>query len=328
LNKNTLLLSQSEVSQLVTIDEVIDTVEEVFKAHGRREVVMPAKITLDLKRMGIESWTNAMPAYIKPLNAAGIKWAGGYINNSSKGLPYIFATIILQDPETGQQISIMDGAYITNLRTGAVAGLCAKYFARSNATKVAIIGGGTQARTSLDAMTRLLQIQEVWVYDKLPVAAEQYATDMSLAHNLHVTVARTAQDAVEGADIIVTATPSDEPIVQFKWIKKGSVSISLGSYQEFDDQTPLASDKVYVDSWDQCQHRGELAHLVGTGAFTRENLYGEIGDYLVGQVAGRESDSETILVVPIGLGSLDIAIGKRVYDKARSLNSGMYVSIV
>ena len=323
----TLLLSQQEIQSILSMDEVITTVEEVFRAHGNREVVMPAKITLDLKQMGIDSWTNAMPAYVKPLDAAGIKWAGGYINNRKIGLPYVVATIILQNPWTGIQMAIMDGAHITNLRTGAVAGVVAKHFARRGASKVAIIGAGTQGRTSLDALTRLMKITEVFAYDRYPEAARKYASEMSELHKIPVTAVSNAEEAVRGADIIITATPSNEPIVKYEWLAKGSVSISLGSYQEFDDEAPLKCDKVYVDSWSQCQHRGELVHLVEKGLFTDKNLTGEIGDVFVGKVKGRESDSETIMTVPIGLGSHDIAIAKKVYDKAVSLGKGTYFEL-
>lgn len=322
--RKTLLLSQSDIQQILDMDEVLSTVDEVFRYHGNGQVIMPAKITLDLNEVGINSWTNAMPAYVRPLGASGIKWAGGYIDNPKAGLPYVVATIIIQDPYTGIQLSVMDGEYITNLRTGAVAGVVAKYFAREGASSVAIIGAGAQARTALEATVKLVSVREVRAYDIVPEIAARFAADMALAWGVTASPAETVEEAVRGADIVVTATPADEPLVRFAWLKKGSVSISLGSYQEFDEDTPLKADKVYVDSWAQCMHRGELMHIVHKGLFTEKNLTGEIGDAIVGRIPGRVRDDETILVVPIGLGSLDVAIGRKVYDKALQIGKGSY----
>lgn len=320
----TMLLSQSEIEELLTMDEVIETVEEVFTAHGNNQVVMPAKITLDLSGMGKTAWTNAMPAYIAPLGASGIKWAGGYIDNREKNMPYVVATIILQDPDTGIQLAVMDGAHITNLRTGAAAAAVAKKFCAKGASKVAIIGAGVQGRTSLWALTRLMEVGEVRAFDKYPDVAKKYAKEMSESFGLKVIAAATAKEAVVGADIIITATQANEPIVKREWLKKGSVSVSLGSYQEFDDDCSLRVDKVFVDSWAQCSHRGELAHLVEEGKFDADRLTGEIGEVFAGKIPGRTSDDETIMTVPIGLGSLDLAIGYKVYQKALKTGTRRY----
>lgn len=320
----TMLLSQSEIAELLTMDEVIQTVEEVFTAHGNNQVIMPAKITLDLSKMGKTAWTNAMPAYIAPLGASGIKWAGGYIDNRKKNMPYVVATIILQDPDTGIQLAVMDGAHITNLRTGAAAAVVAKRFCRKGASRVAIIGAGVQGRTSVWALTRLMKVGDVRAYDKYPEASAKYASEISAQFGLKVTAVGTAEEAVVDADIVITATQANEPIVKREWLKKGSVSVSLGSYQEFDDDCSLKVDRVFVDSWDQCSHRGELAHLVEQGRFSKDLLTGEIGDVFAGKIKGRTSDDETIMTVPIGLGSLDLAIAKRVYEKALKTGTRRY----
>ena len=154
--------------------------------------------------------------------------------------------------------------------------------------------------------------------------AEEYASQMSVSHGLKIIATKTAKEAVLGADIVITATQADHPIVRREWLSRGSVSVSLGSYQEFDDASSLEVDKVYVDSWEQCAHRGELARLVSRGLFTKDHLTGEIGDVMVGKVDGRTSDDEVIMTVPIGLGSLDIAIGRKVYDKAKNSAIGSY----
>lgn len=309
----TILISRDQIKKVLDVNMAIQTVDEVFKAHGNKEVIMPAKITLDLSPMGIEAWTNAMPAYYRPLNAAGVKWTGGHANNYRKGLPYGMATIILQDPETGVLLAVMDAFYIENLRTGSVAAVCAKYLANIGSEVVAIIGAGQQGRTSLEAISQVFSVKEARAYDLKPEASEQYAQEMKAVIGAKVLPVSNPKDAVTNADIIVTATQGDEPIVRDEWLKPGALSISLGSWQEFDEESILRADKVLVDSWEQCTHRGELAKLVAKGAFTHKMLYGEIGEVAAGLKPARTSAIEKIMAVPIGLGTHDIAIACKVY---------------
>ena len=310
----TALISRGQIEKALDMDMVIRTVDEVFKAHGNKEAILPAKITLDLSPMGVAAFSNAMPAYVHTLKVAGIKWAGGYPNNPKKNLGYLMATIILQDPETGVPLAVMDGIHITNLRTGAVAGICSKYLAHPKPEVVAIIGAGQQGRTSLTAISRLIRLREVRAYDLRPEASKDYAKEMETATGLRVLPVSHPKDAVESADIVVTATHADEPVVLNQWLKPGVLSISLGSYQEFDEESVLRADKVLVDNWEQCAHRGELKKLAAQGRFKQEIVYGEIGEVAAGLKPGRNSPMERIMAIPIGLGTHDVAVGYKVYE--------------
>jgi len=310
----TALLSRGQIEKVLDMDMVIQTVDEVFKAHGNKEAVLPAKISLDLSPMGIQAFSNAMPAYVHALKAAGIKWVGGFPNNPRKNLGYLMATIILQDPETGIPLAVMDGVHITNLRTGAVAGVCAKYLANPSSDVMAIIGAGQQGRTSLIAMSRLFRLREARAYDLRPEVSEGYAQEMEASTGVKVLPVTHPRDAVEDADIVVTATHGDEPIVRNEWLKPGVLSISLGTYQEFDEESVLQADKVLVDNWEQCSHRGELKKLVARGRFKQEMVYAEIGEVAAGLKPGRNSPTEKIMAIPIGLGTHDIAVGYKAYE--------------
>jgi ornithine cyclodeaminase/alanine dehydrogenase len=310
----TALLSKGQIEKVLDMDMVIQTVDEVFKAHGNKETVLPAKISLDLSPMGIQAFSNAMPAYVHPLKAAGIKWAGGFPNNPKKNLGYIMATIILQDPETGIPLAVMDGVHITNIRTGAVAGICAKYLANPGSEVVAIVGAGQQGRTSLTAISRLFRLREARAYDLRPEVSESYAKEMEAAIEVKVLPVTHPRDAVEQADIVVTATHADEPVVLNEWLKPGVLSVSLGTYQEFDEESILGADKVLVDNWEQCSHRGELKKLVAGGRFKQEEVYAEIGEVAAGLKPGRNSPTERIMAIPIGLGTHDVAVGYRAYE--------------
>lgn len=310
----TALLSRGQIEKILDMDMVIQTVDEVFKAHGNNEAILPAKISLDLSPMGIQAFSNAMPAYVHALKAAGIKWAGGFPDNPGKNLGYIMATIILQDPETGIPLAVMDGVYITNLRTGAVAGICAKYLANPGSEVVAIVGAGQQGRTSLTAISRLFRLKEARAYDLRPEVSEAYAKEMEAAIGVKVFPVTHPRDAVENADIVVTATHADEPVVLNEWLKPGVLSVSLGTYQEFDEESLLRADKVLVDNWEQCSHRGELKKLVARGRFKQEMVYAEIGEVAAGLKPGRNSPTERIMAVPIGLGTHDVAVGYKAYE--------------
>ena len=313
----TALLSKDQIEKAIPMDAVTQAVEEVYRAHGNDLTIMPPKITLDLSPIGVEAWTIAMPAYVHPLRAAGIKWVGGYLENPKKGLDYILAMIILQEPETGAPLAVMDGAHITHIRTGAAAGVCAKYFARPDSRILGVIGAGKQGKTSLRAISSLFHLKEAHVYDISPEASARYAEEMQPAVAVKLVPVSRPKDAVRAADIVVTATTANEAIVLNEWLKPGVVCVSLGSSQEFDDESIIGADKVIVDNWEQCKDRGELARLVSQGRFRREMIHAEMGEVVAGLKPGRSSLSEKIMVVPIGIGTLDIAVAQLAYQRLK-----------
>lgn len=322
MNKFTLLLNQKEIQECISDQEIFNSVDEVFRGHGEGKIIMPAKITLDMESFNIDSWLNAMPAYVSYLNAAGIKWAGGFIHNPKKGLSYVMATIILNDSETGYPLSIMDGIHITNIRTGAAAALSAKYLANKDSEVVCFIGAGMQAKTTLQNLYPCFDIKEVRISDINPKAMESFKTEMEKEFDIKVVITDSNKEAAKGSDIIYTATQADEPLLMNDWIKKGATVVTLGSYQELDEAFTLTADKILVDDWAQCSHRGELSKLTEKGLITKNSIYSEIGDVAAGKKVGRESKDERILVVPIGLGSHDVAVASKVYKRAMEKGIG------
>jgi alanine dehydrogenase len=318
----TLLLSQSEVSRCIDIPEVVQVVEEVYRAHGRGEVAMPAKITLDMGQSGEPNWMNAMPAYIPHLHAAGIKWAGGFINNPQRGLSYVMASIVLNDPVTGLPDAVLDGTWITNARTGAAAAVGANYLSRRGPKQVAFVGAGQQARYALRAMRGYLEVAAVRAADPSPEARRSFQDEMQRDTGLPLSVTDNIEEAVRGADVIVTVTPADGPLVHLDWIQPGTFIASMGSFQELEESVVLQATKIVVDSWEQCAHRGELKKLVDAGRVNHANIYAEIGAILEGQRTGWEPADRHIVGVLIGLGSLDIAVARRVVDRARERGLG------
>jgi alanine dehydrogenase len=328
----TLLITQEQVKSLLDMPSAIRIVEEVYRSHGRAKVLMPPKITLDLGEgrpwPPYKGYMNAMPAYLGDADIAGIKWAGGFQENWKTGLPFITAMILLINPKNGVFVAIMDGAHITALRTGAASAVCAKYLARKDSSVLGIIGAGVQGRTHLRALHHLFKLKEVRVIDIKEGAGEAYARQMKAETGLNISPKKSYREVVEGADIICTLTTADEPMVRKDWLKKGSLVISAGSYQELDSKVVLSADKIVVDSWAQTSHRGELARLVEAGRLAEKNIHAEIGEVLAGRKKGRERDDEDILAIPIGLGSLDIGCAFEVYQKALEKKVGTPFSFV
>jgi len=313
----TYLVSQDAVRQTVGLDDARDVVAEVLREQALGRVAMPAKVTMNLASFGLKAWNTAMPAYVPSLVASGFKWVGGFEENRARhGLPYLISVILVQHPETGYPLALMDGVHILNLRTAALNALIVRLYARPESQRLGIIGAGVQARFAVAAIKDVLHLEEVRVYDIDAAAASRFQADVEAAHGVDVTVCDDPEGAVVGTDVVITATPATTPIVRRSWIGAGVTAISVGSQgQEFDDETVLGADKLICDSWEQCTHLGELRSFAESGRLTRADVYAEIGETVAGLRGGRESADEFILVVPIGLGALDIALARVVYER-------------
>jgi alanine dehydrogenase len=319
---DTRLLSTSDVQNCISMQEIIDIIEEIYKAHATGRVVMPSKITLDMSALGIQGWMNAMPAYVEQYQTYGIKWVGGFFNNQRDyNLPNLMGSLIINNPQNGYPLAVMDAVFVTNMRTGATAGVATKHLSRTHNPIVAFVGSGTQAWTSLQAINLLFDVKEVRTADINPDASKKLT---ALAHtlNLNSLPAANNREAVEGADIIVVATNAAEPLVMEDWVMPGAVIAKIGSYQELDDKLTLGAGKIIVDHRDQSEHRGELVHLFHQNKMSQKNIHAEIGEVILGMKSGRDSMDETIIAGLVGMGSEDVAVGAVVLKKACQLNLG------
>lgn len=320
MNFETRLVSKEDIKTCIDMPACLSITENVFTDHGQAKVVMPPKLHLDIPDK--EGWANAMPAYLVSQNSAGLKWVGGWTRNREKGLPFIMAEIFLIDTETGLLKAVMDGGYITDLRTGAATGVAAKYLAKKQSKTIALIGAGNQARMQLRALQHIFDLEEVRVADIVEEAAKRFANEMHQELNTPILVTNDFREAVSGADIIVTVTTANEILIKRDWIADGVFIASLGSYTELDPEIVLNADKLLVDNLDQAKHRGELAPLIEKGLLDEGNIYGEIGEVVAGQKPGRETEKEVIVACMIGLGSVDIGCANYVFSKAREKGIG------
>lgn len=317
---NVKMISKDDVKKILDMKKSIEIVEKVYAAHGHNKVNMPSKITLDTGEGN--DWPpyggsyNAMPAYIgEDIDISGIKWVWGFNDNHKKGIPYIGGVIILNEARTGEVLAIMDGSYITDIRTGASAGVVAKRLAREDSKIAGIIGAGVQGRMNARALAVSCNLEEIKVSDIRWEAAVKCAEELNDELDIKVTPVKSNEECCKGSDIIITVTIADEPLVMWDWIKKGCVVMSLGSFQELDESIPLKADKLVVDNWEQNAHRGELMKLVRASKIMESDVYAEMPEIVVGEKKGRENDDEIICACIIGMGSTDIGTAGQLYNE-------------
>jgi ornithine cyclodeaminase/alanine dehydrogenase len=319
-----LYLSRSDVERVgMSMAEIIDAVERAFLEKGYGRVEMPPKPGIHPRK---DAFIHAMPAYIPSMEAAGIKWVSGYPENYRLGLPYITGLIILNDPETGVPIAVMDASWITAMRTGAATAVAAKYLARKVSNTVAVIGCGVQGRTNLEALKVVLpSIETVYAYDIRPEAMESYAKEMSEKFGVEVVKCAKPEDALRDADIVVTATPilkGSRPVIQAEWLKPGVFACPLDFDSYFKPEAFKAMDKLYTDDLQQQRY------YVSVGYFKQvPEPHSDLGEVVVGSKPGRQSDDERIMSINLGLAIEDMATAIHIYRRAIGIGIGQKLEL-
>jgi alanine dehydrogenase len=311
-----LLLGRNEIEELLSMDEAIEAVEHSFRLETEGGTIMPPKLYLNLP--SYQGDFRAMPVYID--GSAGVKWVSVYPDNWRQNLPSIVATIILCDPNTGYPLAIMDGTYITNMRTGAAGGVAVKYLARRDSSVIGFIGAGTQAKTQLLAISKVLpQIKEAKVFDLHQYTSLKYAEEMGARLSLNISTVETIEEATE-ADIVVTTTPSRTPIVKKQHIRPGTHINAIGAdakgKQELEADL-LTGAKIIVDDIEQASHSGEINVPLSEGVIKVEDIYGTLGEVAANMKKGRENDEEITIFDSTGLAIEDIICAKLIYKKAK-----------
>lgn len=307
----TLIVTNAQVQRYATLEQAIECVENTWRWHGQGEVVMPPKITTDMAEMGIPSWFNSMPSYIRPLDMAGIKVVGGYADNPKHGLPFIKSNLALLDPHNGRLRALMCGDWISDARTGAQPAIAMKLLAASSDV-LTVIGAGQQAYYCVSCITKLHRIRQLRVCDIRPEARERFAKKFAGA-GFEIVCCDTNRAGCEGADVIITITTANAPLVREAWCKPGCLVLTMGSYTETDDDVALAFDRLYVDHAAQGLHRGNFKEMAGRGIVTRERIEAELPEIVCGRKPGRTDPRDRILCELVGMGSPDLCIATMVY---------------
>ena len=320
-----LLLTRREIRQVVTTADAVRVVEEAFRAYGEGRVNMPPKSYLSLPRGDFRAMFGELQ--LDGRWVCGLKWVNVHPDNPSRGLPTVMAKIILNDPETGLELADMEGTLITDMRTGAVGAVAAKYLARPEASSVGLVGAGVQAWYALEALRLARDIRLVRVWSPKEARARDFAARAAKEWGLSCEVAGSAEEAVRGQDIIITATPSRLPIVRDAWVSPGMHINAIGAdapgKQELEPAI-LKRALVFVDDLAQALHSGEINVAIADGRLTRGDIAGSLGDVVVGR-PGRRSATDVTVFDSTGLIIQDLAVAELALRLCRERGLGHQV---
>jgi ornithine cyclodeaminase/alanine dehydrogenase-like protein (mu-crystallin family) len=272
-----------------------------------------------------------MPSYADCFGKICVKVVNVFNANPKRGLPSIQGIVCLLDGETGSPLAILNGTFLTALRTGAASGAATDLLARSDADTAAVIGAGVQGRMQLEAMCAVRSIKKVWIYDIAKEVAARFAKKMSVALAIEIVVAESSRDALQCADIVCTATVSSTPVFADAEIAPGVHINAVGSYkpdvQEIPDKTVLRSLLVVDHRKSALQEAGDLLIPIKRGYMQETHIHAELGEIIAGKVIGRTSDQDVTLFKSVGIAVQDLAAATRVLEQAEIQGFGKMVQL-
>ena len=324
-----LLISEKQVQSLIDIDELITSLEQAHIQYSTGKAVMPMRLVVPLPQ--IQGRITSMPGCLNENKALGMKVVTYFQENPKRGLPAILATIMLFSAETGKMIAVMDGTYITAIRTACASAVATKALANRETAVLGIVGAGVQARAHIQALTHVRKIERIKIYSPSGTSATRIKQDLEPIVKVAIDVVGSAEDAVRDADLLVTGTTAKEPILKSDWLKAGVHINAVGShrpdYREIDGPV-VARAKVIVDSREAIMAEcGDILLAIKEKAIDENHIYGEIGEILAGVKAGRSNAGEITLYKSVGIAIQDVATANLVYRKALERGVGTSVEI-
>jgi ornithine cyclodeaminase/alanine dehydrogenase-like protein (mu-crystallin family) len=319
-------LNRLDIDELkITDDEILAAIESSLASQGRGETVIEPRVHLE---PGVANGHfNVLRGAIKaPIDSASVKVVGDFVDNYKQGLPSELAILLLFDPHTGIPKAILDASGITDMRTGAVTAIGAKYLARKNSKILGHIGARGTAYWNVRLLDRLFDFEEIRVHSRRPESRNGFAERLARDLGKPVVATEDWRSCVEGADIVVEASRLNEPtpLLETDWIKPGAFMVPYGTMSAVELSLTDIMTKLVVDDWGQCKGGkfGSLRAHVETGRLSEATLHAELGQIVAGLRPGRESDDETNLFWHRGLSLSDIALGHAMLTKAESLGIG------
>ncbi|UCC79884.1 MAG: ornithine cyclodeaminase family protein [Candidatus Zixiibacteriota bacterium] len=324
-----LILNRDDVIKVLRMKDCMDVVEKAFAELANGTAVLPLRTPITPP----DGLSLYMPAYLKDLGALACKVVTVYKNNPAKhNLPTVIGKVLLQDPETGDVICIMDGGYLTAVRTGAASGVATKYLARKGSGQtVGIFGAGVQAKMQLWAVAEARELSRAYVYDISSEAVGKFISEMTTKLDLGITKVDSPDKILENCDIICTATSSATPIFDGSKVREGTHINGIGSHtpnaREL-DTTIIKRSKLVADSYQAClKEAGDIMIPIVEGTIDKSHMYAELGEVVTGKKPARQNDSDITLFKSNGLAIQDVAAAKLVYDKALEAGIGAQVEI-
>jgi ornithine cyclodeaminase/alanine dehydrogenase-like protein (mu-crystallin family) len=322
----TLVLTRRDITGLgIGMPAVIQAVEDALRQQGEGKVLMPPRAALPWRPGGR---LNGNAAYIESPPALGIKWNAEVPDNVRRGLPNLTALVILNDPDTGFPIAVLEGSWITAMRTAAVSAVAARFLAPRMVAVMGLVGCGVQMRTQLLALDALLKPQIVRIFDIEPEAMHRFADQMRDRVAGAIQEVDSAEQAVVGADVVVSATrfetPPPPPSLRDAWLKAGALALPIDVDRAWEPAAYKGVSKFLTDRWDMMQ----VAATRGNFPAGLPTLYAELHEVVSGRKPGRERDDERIMAMNEGMPIDDMALGRLVYERAVQAEAGIRVPFV
>lgn len=323
------LISAADIARCIDMKEAISAMREAFCGVSSHAAVMPLRTSMAISDH--EGVALFMPAYLPGGEQVSLKTVMTYRNNPKNGLPAIHALVQIFKAETGQPLAIIDGEYLTAMRTGAASGLATELLSIADAETVAIIGAGVQGRTQLEAVCCVRKIRRAYVIDLSDQAMAEFAEEMGRRLSLEVFPANV--DVLKEADVICTATSSRVPLFAHDMLKAGVHINAIGAYRPDMCEVPpetVRNSRVFVDQHEACsKEAGDLIQPIEAGLIDHNHIRQELGELLLdsGKVEGRRSAEEITLFKSVGLAAQDLAIASLIYRKAEALDIGTNVQL-
>jgi ornithine cyclodeaminase len=310
------LVEESELRERVAEPEALQAVERAFRAVAEGRVEQPPPMAFDFEQGSGE--VHVKGAYLTGAPIFAIKVASGFYRNVERGLPVSSGLVLVFDAGSGFPLAVFhDNAYLTELRTAAAGALAVRHLAPESIDQMAVIGTGSQARYQLRAICRVRRPKRVLAWSRKRERRIAYASEMTAALSIPVEPVDTIDEALAGASLVLTVTPSRQPIVSASLVAKGATLIAVGSdgpeKQELEVEILARADKVIADKLSQCARLGEIHHALEAGALREDDVYGELGDVVTGRLPGREGE-ELIVCDLTGLGAQDAALAEIVWE--------------
>jgi ornithine cyclodeaminase len=326
-----LILNKSDIQRVFSIKDAIGAVKQAYSIYSQGKSIVPLRININMPKEKGQSLF--MPAYVEELGIAGIKVVSVFPNNVDKGLPSIPAKMLLLDGTTGQVCCMMDGTYLTQLRTGAASGAATDLLAKRDAESLLLFGTGGQAAAQIEAVLSVRNFKHVKVAGRNMNKAAAFAEKMQIelhSYGADISVCCDVDEAVSEADVITVVTTSKEPVFDGSKVKRGAHINGVGSYthemQELDEYIIRRADQIYVDSREAAlSEAGDLIIPIKKGLIGKDRITGELGEILSGKLSGRRSEEEITVFKTVGLAVTDVVTAYGIYKKA--LQEGIGINI-
>jgi alanine dehydrogenase len=320
-----LYLSNNEVKKVLDLGRAIEITEQALRDHSDGRVIWSTPEDLAIKpEQGWQSWVTGCALVTQPVagfRIRSIKAAGGSRDPSrpARGPRRI---LVLNDREGGEICAIMDEDWCHAVRTGAAAAVACRLLARKGAATMAMLGAGDTARAAVPVMAQAFPLKEIRVTSRTPESRQNYAKEIGKEYNLHIRPVDSTEEALKGADFVVSATTTSTPFVKGSWLGEGVTVYSIGKHQEMESDVYKKADKFVVDSWEHCKNKSDLQRMLKEEFLSEKDLYAELPEILAGKKPGRQSDRERIFIRAIGLVNQDIAMADWIYRRALDTGVG------